>query len=76
MKKDIVFYLKWLATLVTIAGAIFTSINMYPEGPALLNVGAFLWLIVSIIWREWSLIVINTTLLLIYTVGLVVKLLT
>jgi hypothetical protein len=76
MKKDIVFYLKWLATLVTIVGAICTSINMYPEGPALLNVGAFLWLIVSIIWREWSLIVINATLLLIYTVGLVVKLLT
>jgi hypothetical protein len=76
MKKDIVFYLKWLATLVTIVGAICTSINMYPEGPALLNVGAFLWLIVSIMWREWSLIIINATLLLIYTVGLVVKLLT
>jgi hypothetical protein len=76
MKKDTVFYLKWLATLVTIAGAICTSINMYPEGPALLNLGAFLWLIVSIMWREWSLIVINATLLLIYTVGLVVKLLT
>jgi len=76
MKKDTVFYLKWLATLVTIAGAICTSINMYPEGPALLNVGAFLWLIVSVIWREWSLIVINATLLLIYTVGLIVKLAT
>jgi hypothetical protein len=76
MKKDTVFYLKWLATLVTIAGAICTSINMYPEGPALLNVGAFLWLIVSVMWREWSLIVINATLLLIYSVGLVVKLLT
>ena len=76
MKKDTVFYLKWLATLVTIAGAICTSINMYPEGPALLNVGAFLWLIVSMMWREWSLIVINATLLLIYTVGLIVKLAT
>jgi hypothetical protein len=76
MKKDTVFYLKWLATLVTIAGAICTSINMYPEGPALLNVGAFLWLIVSVIWREWSLIVINATLLLIYSVGLIVKLAT
>lgn len=76
MKKELVFYLKWLATFVTIAGAICTSINMYPEGPALLNLGAFIWLIVSIIWREWSLIIINATLLMIYTVGLVVKLLT
>lgn len=76
MNKDIVFYLKWLATLVTIAGAVCTSINLYPLGPALLNAGSFLWLIVSIIWREWSLIVINATLLLIYSMGLVVKLLT
>ena len=76
MKKDIVFYLKWLATFVTIVGAICTSVNIYPAGPALLNLGAFIWLIVSIAWREWSLIIINATLLVIYSVGLVVKLLT
>jgi hypothetical protein len=75
MTKDIVFYLKWLATFVTILGAVATSVNMYPLGPALLNVGAFIWLIVSIMWKEWSLIVINATLLLIYTIGLVIKLL-
>lgn len=74
MKKDLVFYLKWLATFVTIVGAICTSINIYPAGPALLNLGAFIWLIVAIIWREWSLIVINATLLIIYTVGLIIKL--
>jgi hypothetical protein len=75
MTKEIVFYLKWLATFVTILGAIATSINMYPLGPLLLNVGAFIWLIVAIMWKEWSLIVINATLLLIYTIGLVIKLL-
>lgn len=75
MNKNTVFCLKWLATFVTIVGAVCTSINLYPLGPALLNVGSFLWLIVSIAWREWSLIVINATLLLIYTTGLVVKLL-
>ena len=74
MKKDLVFYLKWLATFVTIVGAVCTSINIYPAGPALLNLGAFIWLIVSIMWREWSLIVINATLLVIYTVGLIIKL--
>jgi hypothetical protein len=76
MNKDIVFYLKWLATFVTIVGAVCTSINLYPLGPALLNFGALLWLIVAIKWREWSLIVINATLLAIYTIGLLVKLLT
>jgi len=63
MKKEIVFYLKWIATAITIVGAICTSVNMYPLGPALLNLGAFVWLIVSIMWREWSLIVINATLI-------------
>jgi hypothetical protein len=76
MNKDIVFYLKWLATFITIVGAVCTSINLYPLGPALLNFGALLWLIVAIKWREWSLIVINATLLAIYTIGLLVKLLT
>ncbi len=76
MKKDYVWYLKWVATFVTIVGAVCTSINIYPLGPALLNVGAFLWLIVAIAWREWSLIVINATLLAIYTTGLIIKLLT
>jgi hypothetical protein len=76
MTKEPVFYLKWLATIVVIMGAIATSINMYPLGPILLNLGSLIWLIVSIIWREWSLIVINATLLVIYSVGLIVKLLT
>ena len=48
MNKDIVFYLKWLATFVTIVGAVCTSVNLYPLGPALLNLGAALWLIVAI----------------------------
>ncbi len=76
MTEKTIFYLKWLATFVTIVGAVCTSINLYPLGPALLNVGAFLWLIVAIAWREWSLIVINATLLAIYTIGLLIKLLT
>jgi hypothetical protein len=72
MKLD--FYLKWLATFVCIVGAIFTSLNIYPLGPALLNLGALIWLVVAIMWREWSLIVINATMLAIYSIGLIVKL--
>ena len=73
MKTKTVNILKWVATAVTLVGAVCTSVNIYPAGPALLNLGALLWLIVAIAWREWSLIVINATLLLIYTVGIVVK---
>ena len=74
--KSLDWYLKWLATAVTIAGAVLTSLNYYPAGPALLNLGAAIWLWVAILWREWSLITINGTLLVIYSVGLLTKLLT
>jgi hypothetical protein len=67
--------IKWLSTAVTIVGAICTSVNIYPLGPALLNLGALGWLAVAWTWREWSLITINATLLAIYTTGLVAKLL-
>lgn len=67
--------LEWTATFITIIGAVFTAINVYPAGPVMLNLGAFIWLIVSVMWKKWSLIVINATLLLIYTFGLLFKLL-
>jgi hypothetical protein len=53
MNRKLDFYLEWLATAVCIVGALFTSLNYYPLGPILLNVG---------------------TILVIYTVGLIVKL--
>lgn len=73
--KTLDFYVKWIATVFALAGAACASVNLYPAGPILMNVGALLWLWVAIIWREWSLIVINAALLVIYTAGLAIKLL-
>lgn len=75
MKKRIEVILEWLATAITVAGAVCAALNIYPWSAVLLNAGALLWLIVSVMWRKWSLIAINTTLLAIYTTGLVIKLL-
>lgn len=76
MTKTWDWYLKWTATAITVAGAVAASINIYPASAILLNLGSALWLVVSWKWKEWSLIVINSTLLLIYTVGLIVTYLT
>jgi len=73
--KKLDWYIKWAATTVICAGALCTSLNIYPLGPLLLNIGTVLWLIVSIMWREASLIAVNAIVLVIYTTGLVVKLL-
>ena len=65
--------LKWSATALTIAGAVFTSMNMFPHNVWAFNVGSVLWLLFAIRIKERSLIVVNSAMLLIYTVGLLIK---
>ena len=65
--------LKWVATVVLIIGQFVNSLGYYPAGPILFIVGGALWLIVSVIWREPSLIVTNGVMLLAGVVGLMVN---
>jgi hypothetical protein len=51
--------LKWLATSVLIIGTIANSAGYFPLGPIILIVGGLVWLVVSIRWREPSLIATN-----------------
>jgi hypothetical protein len=62
--------LKWTACFVTLAGALCTALRIDPTNIYLLNAGAALYLIWSLRIKEWNLIVINASLLLIYIVGL------
>jgi len=64
------FVLKWVACVVTLAGALCTALRIDPMNIYLLNAGAFLYLIWSVRIRELNLIVINASLLAIYIVGL------
>ena len=59
--------IKWLATVVLIVGTGVNGLGYYPEGPAMLVLGGFMWLIVAIRIRDWPLIVTN---LVMSTVGL------
>jgi len=60
LMRDLNWYLKWIATAILIIGTAVNSIGIYPAGPLILVLGGFLWLIVSIRWREPSLIVVNS----------------
>lgn len=64
-------FLKWSATVLTIAGALFTALNIYPLNVWVFNVGSVLWLIFAVRIKENSLIVVNLGLLLIYMFGVV-----
>jgi hypothetical protein len=65
--------LKWVATMLLIAGTAINSLGYYPEGPLVMLAGGLIWLIVSIRWREPSLIVTNGVLSLVSIVGLLYK---
>ena len=66
--------IKWAATVVTLAGAVFTSLNIYPLSAVTLNLGSFLFLIWSFRIQDRAMITVNVGLLTIYTVGLLIKL--
>ena len=72
MKRDVIVYIKWVATFTTSIGALLTSFKMDPYNIIFFNIGALSWLIVAIKWKEYSLILINSVLLAIYLVGLYV----
>lgn len=56
---DYVNLLKWAGTITLIIGTLFNSFGLYPTGPIMLWTGGVFWLIVSISWREYSLITVN-----------------
>jgi hypothetical protein len=55
--------LKWVATVILIAGSFVNAMGFYPLGPVLLILGGAIWFAVSIMWREPSLIVTNGVML-------------
>jgi hypothetical protein len=74
MNTVIAHRIKWTATAVTLAGAVFASLNIYPLSAITLNSGAFLFLIWAVLIRDRAMITVNAGLLAIYTTGLAIKL--
>lgn len=70
--KNFISVAKWAATLFVILGTGLNSLAIYPLGPLVLLLAGILWTIVSIYWKEKSLIVTNMTLTLVNIVGLVI----
>lgn len=71
MKLDT--FLKWTATTVLIVGTGINAFGIYPLGAIILALGGLIWLAVSCMWREPSLIVTNGVLFLVGTGGIVLN---
>ena len=71
MKKiSTVETMKWISTAIMLLAALAIVEGVYPTSIYLLNLGSLAWLITAIMWREWSLIVVNASLLMVYVYGL------
>ena len=65
------WYIKWAASITLLFGMILTSNNIYPLNIFVHMIGLIGWLVVSLMWNDRALIVINAVGVAIMANGLV-----
>ena len=53
------WYIKWVASIILLAGMILTAQNIYPLNLFVNITGLLGWFVVSIMWNDRSLIIVN-----------------
>lgn len=71
--EQVTVLLKWIATVITLLGAICTAAAIDPLNVWLLNTGSIVFLIWSFRIKDLAMITVNAGLLGIYTVGTVLR---
>lgn len=69
------WFIKWTSSIILIIGMILTAYNIYPYNLFYHVVGLAGWLLVAILWKDRSLIMLNTVALVIYANGIIAYLL-
>ena len=62
--------LAWLGTAVLLLATTLAAFNFYPMYVFLFCIANGIWVVVGVLWKEKSLIVLNTGLTFIYLLGL------
>lgn len=62
--------LEWTSTAVLLVGVYLTAVNIYPMNVYISLLGNFGWLVVAIIWRKWSLLVVQLVISMLYLYGM------
>jgi len=68
--QPFVWYMKWASSLTLIVAMIMTTKNMWPYNMFLQCIGVSGWLVVSIIWNDRALIVVNAVAVVIFLNGI------
>lgn len=66
--------IKWVATIITLFGALATALMYDPLNIYLLNLGALLFLIWGFMIKDKAMITVNAGLLVIYVIGIGIRL--
>ena len=54
------WYIKWIASVIVLSAMAFRSTGGFPEYDIILSfIGCLLWLVVSIMWQDRALIILN-----------------
>lgn len=64
------FWIEWSSTIVLITGVLLTSLNVYPANLVFNFVGNLGWFVIGFLWGKYSLIVVQTVILIIYFSGI------
>jgi len=64
-------WLAWFSTAALLSAALLAAFNVYPLYIYAFIVSNSLWTLIGILWKEKSLVVMNTGLTIIYVAGLV-----
>ena len=65
------FWFEWIATAILIIGVYQSSFNIFPSYLWFSFVGNLCWMVLGIVWKKWSLFVVELIIVGIYFVGLV-----
>ena len=73
-RDRITWLLKWTGTVLTLIGAVLTSIDIQPYNVWLLKIGSAVFVAWAVRIRDGAMITVNLGLLTIYSVGVIIRL--
>ena len=65
------WYIKWVSSIILMISLLLTANNLFPYNLFIGVFGFIGWVVVAILWKDRSLILLNTTSLVIYINGII-----
>ena len=66
------FILEWTSTFIILTGVLLTNLNKQPYNLIISLIGCIGWFILSILWKKYSLLIIQIILIIFYSIGIII----